>query len=108
PCPPLFPYTTLFRSCLDSTLVIVLVLADWWRLSLSRRQKNSRCRCGPFRHYFLSLSSFCGRREPKFPARSVNGYVNARECIRNFALLRRSIERPLDGCSHGFLLSLRG
>src|SRR5262245_35887315 len=95
-------------ACLDSTLVIVLVLADWRRLSLSRRQKNSGSRCGPIQYCFLSLSSFCGRREPKFSTRSVNGHVNARECIRDIALLRRSIERPLDVCSRSFFLRLRG
>src|SRR5437773_6219192 len=79
------------RAFLASTVTIVPILADRWQLPLSYGQANSRCRCSAVRHCLLSLSSFWGRRESKFSARSVNGHVIARECILHIMLLRLAI-----------------
>src|SRR5438094_2228922 len=89
---------------LASTITIVHILADWWRLSLSHWQKNSRRRCRCVRHRILFVSSFWCHRESEFPARSVDDYAVARQCTRNFAPLRCSIEVAADdgGGDFGF------
>jgi hypothetical protein len=86
----------------------ILVLADRRSLSLLDRQENNRRRRGPVCYCFLSFTSVRSYREPKFPARPVDGNVIARRCTCNFATSRYSFENALHGCGRGIFAGRTG